>query len=75
MKTSTVPAIEIRSDAVWVFQGATLAQALADWSRTQIAGNPDQEPRIREIVEGVERFLHSDQARNHKMLLEKCADR
>jgi hypothetical protein len=54
-------------DQVFVFAGATLEEALAEWVDEQIAAYPQQEERIRITALAMRDFLMSDVARRHKM--------
>ncbi len=55
------------TDQVFVFTGATLEAALAEWVDEQIAAYPHQEERIRITALAMRDFVMSDAARHHKM--------
>ncbi|MCF7990805.1 MAG: hypothetical protein K9M02_10215 [Thiohalocapsa sp.] len=57
------------SDKVFVFTGATLEQALAEWTAEQVAAYPHQEERIRVTALAMRDFFESPQIARHKMLL------
>jgi len=57
------------ADEVFVFNGATLEQALEDWVAEQVAAYPHQEARIRITALAMRDFFASPQIERHKMVL------
>lgn len=57
------------NNITYVFSHTTLLDALKEWEKEQIENYPHQEERIKTTTVAMQYFMHSQQVKDHKMIV------